>query len=71
MVFLKLKRSFLKNLLLLVQFLAQLGKRLFCSIGFLTCLLGSAEIGFHSSVFLVPATILGSVRGMHAPVFLA
>jgi hypothetical protein len=63
--------SFLKSLLQLVQFLAQLGKRLFCGIRFLTCLLGGAEIGFHCPVFLIPAAIFGSVRSMHAPMFLA
>jgi hypothetical protein len=62
--------SFLKSLLQFVQFLAQLGKRLFCWIRFLTCLLGSAEIGFYRPVFLVPAAIFGSVRIMRAPIFL-
>jgi hypothetical protein len=63
--------SFLKSLLQFVQFLAQLGKRLFCWIGFLTCLLGNAEIGFHHPFFLVPAAIFGSMRSMRAPMFLA
>jgi hypothetical protein len=63
--------SFLKSLLQLVQFLAQLGKQLFHWIGFLTCLLGGAEIGFYRPVFLVHAAIFGSVRSMHAPKFLA
>jgi hypothetical protein len=62
--------SFLKSLLQLVQFLAQLGKQLLHWIGFLTCLLGGVEIGFHHPVFLVPAAIFGSVSSMYAPVFL-
>jgi hypothetical protein len=62
--------SFLKSLLQFIQFLAQLGKRLFCWIGFLTCLLGGAEIGFHCA-FLVLAAIFGSMRSMRAPLFLA
>jgi hypothetical protein len=69
--FLRLMGSLLKSLLQLVQFLAQLGKWLFCWIGFLTCLLGGTEIGLHHSVFLVHASIFGSVRSMHAPMFLA
>jgi hypothetical protein len=63
--------SFLKSLFQLFQFLTQLGERLFCWIGFLTCLLGSAEIRFHHSVFLLPETVLGSMRSMRAPMFLA
>ncbi len=63
--------SFLKSLLQLVQYLAQLGKWLFCRIGFLTCLLDGKEISFHHSVFFVPATVLGGVRSMRAPMFLA
>ena len=69
--FVGLKRSLLKGLLKLVQFPAQLGKRLLSWIGFLTFLLGGLEIGFHRSVFLVPATVLGGMRGMHAHMFLA
>ncbi len=38
---------------------------------FLTCLLGGAEISFHHSIFLIPATVLGGLRGMHAPMFFA
>ncbi len=71
MTFLRFMGSFLKNLLQFVQFLAQLGKRPFCWIGFLICLLGGAEVGFHRSVFLVPAAIFGSVHSMCAPMFLA
>jgi hypothetical protein len=71
MAFLRLMRGFLKSLLQLVQFLAQVGKRLFCWIGFLTCLLGGTEIGFCHSIILVPATVLGSMRSMRAPMFLA
>ncbi len=69
--YLRLTGSFLKSLLQLVQFLAQLGERLFYWIGFLTCLLGGAEIGFHCSVFHVPAAVLGSVHSMRPPMFLA
>jgi hypothetical protein len=64
-------RSFLKSLLQLVQFLAQLDKQLFCWIGFLSCLLGGADIGFHHSIFLVLAACFGSVRSMITPIFLA
>jgi hypothetical protein len=63
--------SFLKSLLQFVQYLAQLGKRLFCWIGFLTCLLGGAVIGFPRPVFLVLVAIFGSMRSMRAPMFLA
>jgi hypothetical protein len=63
--------SFLKSLLQFVQFLAQLGKRLFRWIGFLTCLLGGVEIGFHRSVFLILAAIFGGMHSMRAPMFLA
>ncbi len=71
MAFLRLTGSFLKSLLQFVRFLAQLGKQLFCWIGFLTCLLGSAEISSHHSIFLVPAAIFGSMRSKRAPMFLA
>jgi hypothetical protein len=71
MAFLRLMGSFLNSLLQTVQFLAQLGKRLFCGIGFLTCLLGSTEVGFQRSVFPALAAILGSMHSMHAPIFLA
>jgi hypothetical protein len=63
--------SFLKSLLQTVQFLAQLGEQLLCGIGFLTCLLGGTEVGFQCSVFLILAAILGSVRSMRTPMFLA
>jgi hypothetical protein len=63
--------SLLKSLFQLVHFLAQLGKRLLCWIGFLTCLLGGTEIGFHRPIFLIFAAIFGSVRSMRAPMFLA
>jgi len=62
---------FLKSLLQMVQFLAQLGKCLLCGIRFLTCLLGSTEVGFYRSVFFVPMAILGSMRSMRTPIFLA
>jgi hypothetical protein len=71
MVILRLMGSFLKSFLQLVQFLAQLGEQLLCWIGFLTCLLGGAEVGFHRPVFLKLAAIFGSVRSMRAPMFLA
>jgi hypothetical protein len=63
--------SFHKSLFQFVQFLAQLGKQLFCWIGFLTCLLGGADIVFHHFIFLVPAKIFGGVPSMRAPMFLA
>jgi hypothetical protein len=71
MAFLRLMGSFLKSLLQTVQFLAQLGEWLLRGIGFLTSLLGGAEIGFYRSVFSIPTAILGSVRSMRAPMFLA
>ncbi len=71
MAFLRLVGRLLRSLLQLVQFLAQLGKRLLCRIGFLTCLLGSTEIGFCHPVFLILAAIFGSMRSMRAPKFLA
>ncbi len=71
MAFLRLVGSLLKSLLQLVQILAQLGERLLCWIGFLTCLLGGAEIGFCHPIFLVFVANFGSVLSMHAPIFLA
>ncbi len=71
MVFLRLMGSSLKSLLQTVQFLAQLGKRLLCRIGFLTCLLGGTEVGFQRSIFLILAATLGSMRTMRTPLFLA
>jgi hypothetical protein len=70
-VFLRLVGSLLKSLLQLVQFLAQLGKQLLCWIRFLTYLLGGMEISFCHSVFLILATIFGSVHSMRTPKFLA
>jgi hypothetical protein len=70
MTFLRLLGSLLKSLLQLVPFLAQLGEQLLCWIGFLTCLLGGPEIGFHHPVFLILAAIFGSVRSMRAPMSL-
>jgi hypothetical protein len=61
-------RSLLWSLLQLVQFLTQLGKQLLSWIGFLICLLGGTESSFHHSVFLVPATVLGGMRGMHTSI---
>ncbi len=60
-----------KSLLQFVQFLAQLGEQLFCWIGFFTCLLCGAEIGFHCPVFVLLVAIFGSMCSMHAPMFLA
>jgi hypothetical protein len=71
MAFLRLVGSFLKNLLQLVQFCAQLGEQLLCWIGLLTCLLGGVEISFCSPVFLILAAIFGSVCSMCTPIFLA
>jgi hypothetical protein len=71
MAFLRLVGSLLKSLLQLVQYLAQLGKWLLCWIGFLTCLLGSAEISFCHPVFLILAAIFGSLCSMRVPIFLA
>jgi hypothetical protein len=71
MAFLRLVGSLLESLLQLVQFFAQLGERLLCWIVFLTCLLGSAKIGFCHPVFLILEAIFGSVRSMHAPMLLA
>jgi hypothetical protein len=69
--FLRLVGSLLEGLLQLVQFLAQLGKRLLCWIGLFTCLVGGMEIGFHCPVFLILAAIFDSVHTMHALIFLA
>ncbi len=63
--------SFLENLLKLVQFLAQLRKRLLCGIGSLTAFLGGAEIGFFRSVFLKTTTIVSIVGRVRAPMLLA
>ncbi len=63
--------SFLDNLLELVQFLAQLRKRLLRGIGFLSAFLGGAEIGFLRSVFLEATTIMSIVGRVRIPMFLA
>jgi hypothetical protein len=63
--------SFLENLLELVQFVAQLGKRLLRGIGILSAFLSGAEIGFVRSVFLETTAITSIVRRVHAPMFLA
>ena len=62
---------FLDHLLKLVQFLAQLSKRLLCGIGFLSAFLSSAEIQFFFSAFLEPTAITSIVRCVHAPMLLA
>ncbi len=69
--FLSFCTLFLDCLLELVQFLAQLCKRLLCRIGFLSAFLGSAEISFFHSIFLIPMTIFCAVHGIHAPMHLA
>jgi hypothetical protein len=62
---------FLENLLKLVQFLAQLCKRLLPGIGFLSSFLSGTEIGFLRSVFLKTTTIASIVGRVCAPVLLA
>ncbi len=57
MAFLRLVGSLLESLLQLIQFLAQLGERLFRGIGFVTSLLGGAGFSFCRPIFLVLATI--------------
>jgi hypothetical protein len=51
--------------------LAQLREGVLCGIGFLSTFLGSMEIGYFCSVFLVPTTIIGVVHGMRTPMLLA
>ena len=62
---------FLKHLLKLVQFLAQLRERLLCGIGFLSAFLSGAEIRFFRSVFLKTMAIASIVHRVRAPMFLA
>ncbi len=62
---------FLKHLLKLVQFLAQLRERLLCGIGFLSAFLSGAVIGFFHSVFLKTTAIASIVRRVRAPMLLA
>ncbi len=69
--FLGLDICLLESLLELVWFLAQLSKTLLSGIGFLSCFLGSPEIGFYLSIFLILTTVLGFVRSMGAPMLLA
>ncbi len=61
---------FLDCLLKPVHLLTQLHERLLCRIGFLGAFLGSAEVGFFTSVFLIPMTKLGIVCGICAPILL-
>ncbi len=69
MAFLGLGALFLDCPLELVQFLAQLCKRLFCRIGFLSAFLGIAEMGFLCPIILT--TVSCVVRSMRTPMFLA
>ncbi len=62
---------FLKHLLKLVQFLAQLRERLLRGIGFLSAFLSGAEIGFVHSVFLKTTAIVSIVRRVRTPMLLA
>jgi hypothetical protein len=62
---------FLDHLLKLVQFLAQVCKRLLCGIGFLSTFLGGAKIGFFCSVYLEPMAISSIVHGVHGKMLLA
>ncbi len=62
---------FLKHLLKLIQFLAQLRERLLCGTGFLSAFLGGAEIGVFRSVFLKTMAIASIVRRVRAPMLLA
>ncbi len=64
--FLWLGTKFLDCFLKLVLFLAQLGERLLCRIGFLSAFLGGMRIGFLRSVFLILMTIFCVVRSMRA-----
>jgi hypothetical protein len=71
MVFLGLGALFLYCLLKLVQFHAQLRKRLLTGIGFLSAFLGGAEIGFFCSIFLILVTVSCIVHSMRTPMLLA
>jgi hypothetical protein len=62
---------FLDHLLKLVQFLAQLRKRLLCGIGFLSAFLSGTEIGFFYSIFLKSMVICSIVHCVCAPMLLA
>ena len=62
---------FLKHLLELVQFLAQLRKGLLYRIGFLSAFLSGAEIGFFRSPFLKMTAIARIVRRARAPMLIA
>jgi hypothetical protein len=70
-MFLSFGTLFLDCLIKLVQFLAQLHKRLLCRIGFLSAFLGGTEIGSYHSVFLIPTTILCDVCSIPTPMLLA
>ncbi len=62
---------FLKHLLELVRFLAQLRKGLLYGIGFLSAFLSGAEIGFFRSTFLETMAIARIVRRARASMLIA
>jgi hypothetical protein len=62
---------FLKHLVELVRFLAQLRKGLLYGIGFLYAFLNGAEIGFFRSAFLETTAIARIVRRARAPMLIA
>jgi hypothetical protein len=61
---------FLDHLLKLIQFLAQLRKRLLYKMGFLSAFLSGREIRFFRSVFLKPMAITSIVHCVRAPMLL-
>jgi hypothetical protein len=69
--FLDLREAFLRVFSNLSNVLLNWANYCFAGLAFFTCLLGSTDFGYHHSVFLIPVTVLGSVRGMHAPMILA
>ncbi len=62
---------FLKHLLKLVRFLAQLRKRLLYGIGFLSAFLSGEEVGFFRSAFLETTAIARIVCRARAPMLIA
>ncbi len=62
---------FLKHLLELVRFLAQMPEGLLSGIGFLSAFLSGAEIGFFRSPFLETTAITRIVRRVRAPMLIA
>ncbi len=74
MTFLWFSNLFLDCFLKLIQFLAQLHKRVLCRIWFLSTIPGGAEIGLFHSILLIFTTIFCVMRIMcimHIPMFLA